>query len=300
MTKRMIPALAALAASSVLGHGAKVLSFKAQSPAVDVQALPRMVATERAFAAATAEIGVRDGFLTFFADDAIALRAGATGAAASVADAKTGLREQPLVKLPAANRLMWDPIAGQISSDGSMGWLTGPYANTNIVTKDLLGAGAYFSVWKRQADGTYRVWLDEGVRFNEAWRPHTDFRAAPEPDAGTAGAADDTVETSEGAIASGGDAWRARLSSGVRLHWQGKIPVASREEAVTVTAAAWSRVTYFMKKIETAASNDLGVVVGGYDATTASGGPEHGTFVRVWKRDVTGRWRIVFQGVKGA
>jgi hypothetical protein len=42
---------------------------------------------------------------------------------------------------------------------------------------------------------------------------------------------------------------------------------------------------------------DLAVVVGGYDAT-ATGGAEHGTFVRVWKRDVTGRWRIVFETTK--
>ena len=46
---------------------------------VDPQALPRMVATERAFAAATAELGVRDGFLAFFADDAVALEAGPEG-----------------------------------------------------------------------------------------------------------------------------------------------------------------------------------------------------------------------------
>src|SRR5215467_9222348 len=42
----------------------------------DVQALQRMVATERAFAAATAEVGIRDGFLSFFAADAVKLHAG--------------------------------------------------------------------------------------------------------------------------------------------------------------------------------------------------------------------------------
>jgi hypothetical protein len=30
------------------------------------------------------------------------------------------------------------------------------------------------------------------------------------------------------------------------------------------------------------------------------GAADHGTFIRVWKRDVTGRWRIVFETSKTA
>ena len=53
-----------------------------QSPGQsDPQALPRMVASEKAFAAATAELGVRDGFLTFFADDAVQIQRGDTNVA---------------------------------------------------------------------------------------------------------------------------------------------------------------------------------------------------------------------------
>ena len=51
-----------------------VLSARQAPAPVDTQALQRMVATERAFAAATAEIGVRDGFLTFFAEDAVSIQ----------------------------------------------------------------------------------------------------------------------------------------------------------------------------------------------------------------------------------
>ena len=55
---------------------ALVVALLAPSAQSDPQALQRMVATERAFAAATGEIGVRDGFLTFFADDAVQVVAG--------------------------------------------------------------------------------------------------------------------------------------------------------------------------------------------------------------------------------
>ena len=125
---------------------------------VDPQALPRMVATERAFAAATAELGVRDGFLAFFADDAVALEAGPDATATRLVSGRDRLLAQPLQPLPIANTLMWNPHTGQVSADGTLGWLTGPFVVRSRTGDAIAGQGAYFSVWKRQADGTWR-WL---------------------------------------------------------------------------------------------------------------------------------------------
>ena len=146
-----------------------------------------MVATERAFAAATAEIGVRDGFLTFFADDAVQINAGTDGSKTTLVRAKEELQKRPLPKLPLAARLMWEPFTGQMSADGSLGWLTGAYVNLTQATHDIAGQGAYFSVWKRQADGTWRVWLDEGVSLPQTWNDAQSVSVAPEPDSGTTG-----------------------------------------------------------------------------------------------------------------
>jgi hypothetical protein len=265
----------------------------------DPQALQRMVATERAFAAATAEIGVRDGFLTFFADDAISLAAGKDGASATAKPAKEGLRALTPPKLPLLSQLMWEPFTGHVSSDGTLGWLTGGYANLTLTTRDLVGRGAYFSVWKHQADGTWRVWLDEGITLPTLWNDASPFRVAPEPDAGTAGEANETIDAAEQAVASGGNSWRARLSADVRLHRNGRMPLVGRDAAVEWAGHFWRSLHYTVIKQEVAGSADLGVTVGGYDATTDAGA-EHGTWVRVWKRDVTGRWRIVFETSKSA
>ncbi|MFI5177051.1 MAG: DUF4440 domain-containing protein [Vicinamibacterales bacterium] len=265
----------------------------------DPQAIQRMVATERAFAAATAEIGVRDGFLTFFADDAVALNAGATGATATVDRAKDGLGKLQAAKLPILSRLMWEPYTGHISDDGTMGWLTGPYVALNQMTKEITAKGAYFSVWKRQADGTWRVWLDEGVTLPDVWSGASDFRAAPQPAAGTAGAAADSLDDAERAVASGGDAWQARLAATVRMHREGQMPVVGRAAVGDWAHETWSTVRYVVIRTDHAGSNDLGVTLGGYDATTPSG-PQHGTWVRVWKRDITNRWQIVFETSKAA
>jgi hypothetical protein len=264
---------------------------------VDTQAIPRLASTERAFAAATAEIGVRDGFLTFFADDSVALVAGDRGATARLVPAKEDLRKRPLARLPLPNQLIWGPYTGHVSNDGTFGWLTGGAASMNVVTRDLVYTGAYFSVWKLQPDGTWRVWLDEGIQLPELWRDASPFRIAPEPDTAPAGwTQSGTMADAERAIATGGEPWRLALGADVRVHRDGKMPFVGRAAALAWEKAAWQSVSFSVIKVEMAGSGDLGVAIGGYDAMPA----EHGTWVRVWKRDVTGRWRIVFETSKPA
>ncbi len=263
----------------------------------DPSPIQRMVATERAFAATAAEIGVRDSFLTFFADDAVSLEADAKGAAV-VARAKDGFVAMPPTHLPLATKLMWAPFTGQVSSDGTLGWLTGGYVNFDIVANAPTTQGAYFSVWKKQADGTWRVWLDYGISLRQLWTDAAPFRAAPEPDAGAAGAPSDSLAQAEAAVANGGGGWLDRLSSNLRLHREGQLPMTDHDAVVSWAASEWRSVHFQPLKTEVAASDDLGVTLGGYDAMTIGGGIEHGTWVRVWKRDTTGRWRVVFESSK--
>ncbi len=259
----------------------------------DAQALQRMVATERAFAAATAEVGVRDGFLAFFADDAVQIQRNADSV--TLTKAKDGLAAQPLQQLPVPNQLIWEPYTGQISSDGTLGWLTGSYVRFNQAQKTTIGQGAYFSVWKRQPNGTYRVWLDEGIQLPQIWQGASPFRVAPEPDPGTAGTANETVADVERAVMLDRAVWQARLAAAVRLHRNGLMPLVGRD-AVVAWATTQPRMACRVIHTEPAASGDLAVVIGGCE----SSGKAYGSFVRVWKRDVTGRWRIVFQTETGS
>jgi len=266
-----------------------VLSARQAPAPVDTQALQRMVATERAFAAATAEIGVRDGFLTFFAEDAVSIQRAPKPA---VVQARPGLIARPMAKLPIANTLIWEPFTGHVSSDGTLGWLTGGFVSMNQVQHEVVAQGAYFSVWKRQPDGTWQVWLDEGISLPQIWRGAAPFRVAPEPDTGTAGSATETIEAAEAAIAANLDAWRSRLGADVRLHLDGQMPLVGRDAVVSSTRGN-TAAAYAVLRTEVAGSGDLGVTIGSLELRSS---PVHrGTWVRVWKRDVTGRWRIVFQ-----
>jgi hypothetical protein len=255
-----------------------------------------MASTERAFAASALELGVRDAFLTYFADDSISIQPGADGAHATVVPAKDRLRQNPQPKLPLLTQLIWEPYTGHVSSDGTLGWLTGGYANLSVLTKEVGGKGAYFSVWKHQPDGTWRVWLDEGIALPSVWQDASPFRAAPEPDAGSVGSTNETLEAAEKSVAGVGAAWQSRLAENMRLHRDGVMPLVGRDAITEWARTAWQSVHYIPVRTERAASDDLAIVIGGYDQAPG----QHGTYVRVWKRSLTGSWRIVFETSKAA
>ena len=255
----------------------------------DGQALLRMVAWERAFAAATEQLGVRDGFLTFFAEDSIQIQ---RGPKVSLVPARDALAAQALPRLPLANRLLWEPYTGHVSADGTLGWLTGGFVSLNQVEQLPVRQGAYFSVWKRQPNGTWRVWLDEGIGLPQIWQGASPFRVAPDPDEGSTGTANEALVDVERSVASDAAAWRARLATGVRVHREGMMPLVGRD-AVLAWAEKQGPRRYALLRTEEAGSDDLAITIGALDAGATA--KTQGSWVRVWKRDLGGRWRIVFQ-----
>ena len=255
----------------------------------DGQALQRMVAWERAFAAATEQIGVRDGFLTFFAEDSIQIQ---RGPKVALVPARDALAAQTLPKLPLANRLLWEPYTGHVSADGTLGWLTGGFVSLNQAEQVPVRQGAYFSVWKRQANGTWRVWLDEGIGLPQIWQGASPFRVAPDPDEGSTGTAKETLADVERSVAGDAAAWRARLATAVRVHRDGMMPLVGRDAVLAWVEKQGPR-RYAVLRAEEAGSGDLAVTIGALD--TGAAAKTQGSWVRVWKRDLGGRWRIVFQ-----
>ena len=75
--------------------------------------------------------------------------------------ARESLRKREAPPQPPGFQLLWEPRLGDVSASGDLGYLTGPAeyvmpGKPNTYT-------CYFSVWKRQPDGEYRVILDVGV-----------------------------------------------------------------------------------------------------------------------------------------
>src|SRR5262245_46510840 len=137
--------------------------------------------TERAFVRLAAEKGFRDSFFTYFADDGIAFNP-------HPFRVRTALAGQP--PSPGPMGATWAPVYGDVSEAGDLGWDTGPL---QFEGKD--GApprhGMFFSVWKRQGDGSFRVVLDVGSDTPSAVVPMTEpAHASRRAGAGTSGTVD--------------------------------------------------------------------------------------------------------------
>jgi hypothetical protein len=126
----------------------------APQPSGPSKALSSMVAAEHAFAAATGEMGTRNGFLTFLAADAIATTVDPSSGAVRLNPARPRFLANPQAPWPPSSVLQWSPFTGQVSQDGLMGWLTGPYRVRDVRTGATTAQGAYVTVWRRQPDGT--------------------------------------------------------------------------------------------------------------------------------------------------
>src|SRR5262245_50589774 len=122
-----------------------------QSPS---PALLKMAETERAFARRAKETTVRQAFIDFFADESIAFEP-------DPVPARESMRKREAPPQPPGFELLWEPRLGDVASKGDLGYLTGPaeYVNPGKPTT----YSCYFSVWKRQADGEFRVILDVGI-----------------------------------------------------------------------------------------------------------------------------------------
>lgn len=254
--------------------------------------LKAMADAERAFAKRAAETNWRDAFLEFFADDAVSFQGNVPGPA----------RER-LRKLPPPSEgteLIWEPRVGDIAASGDLGWLTGPVVTRVPGKPDR--PGCYFSIWKKQPDGRFKVILDEGtnppdtvpfaagfVRSAATARP-----SAPRPD--------DTPEASllaadralGEAIAARGaaSAYDSVMHDAVRVHRNGVMPMTSRAEATKWLAMSVTSMSSAPEKSETSAAGDLGYTWGKATVTARDGKERTGYYVRVWTRRADGGWQL--------
>ncbi len=253
--------------------------------------------TERAFVRLAAERGFRDSFHAYFADDGIAFNPHPFRVRAALAN-------QP--STPAPMGAEWAPVYGDVSATGDLGWNTGPlvFAGRNGQPGRH---GMFFSVWKRQPDGSFKVVLDIGsdtpaavVPLDEP--PHTSWRPGQGAKSDVdAAAAREALLGSERALhadaaASGlGHAYASRLAEDARVHRPGAMPVVGRVALADWVAAQGAKYRGEPLFADVARSGELGYAWGSYE--NAGAPADAGYYARVWKKDSAGEWRIVMDTV---
>ena len=256
-------------------------------------ALNEMVQTEQRFAARALVVGWKQAFLEYFADSAVAFNGNTTE------PAKEQFRRQP--DPPKDRKLMWEPRYGDIAASGDLGWLTGPVRR--IVPGQNNGQpyhSLYASVWKRQADGSFKVVMDMGVptpapvMFAEGFTraPRTDtYGRKSSREASTRSLRDTDAALTNAARSGQADAYRGHLAPAARFHRADLMPIVGADAVLKWLANQPAYGAGESRYAETSEAGDLGYTYGLY---ALKGNPDaHGFYVRVWSRAFQdGVWRV--------
>jgi ketosteroid isomerase-like protein len=165
----------------------------------------------------------------------------------------------------------------------------------------------YLSIWRKEPDGRWRVFIDFGISVPEPARYEPGFTRFPFEDryrgqqatadaAGALLAADRELNdriASDGAAA----AYKARLTNASRLNREGFVPVVGPSAIAAWLGQHTPRLTARSGSSGASGAGDLGYTYGTYE--TAGEKPEAGAYVRIWMRNANGRWLVVADVTQG-
>jgi ketosteroid isomerase-like protein len=260
-------------------------TVSAQQQSERTQNRRALVEMEHAFAKAAATKGTRDAFLEFLADDGIVFQPG------PVNGKKFWGERQPRKGL-----LSWEPIFADVSRAGDLGYTTGPWEfRPNGPDDQPVAFGQYFTIWKKQRDGSWKAVLDRGVSSEKSFA--TKLLLFPLHDESSVG--DTKFDVSRGRAAllkleeefsmlsarkGATAAADVYLASDVRVLRQNIAPAVGKENALVVISGNAGTLTWKPAMADVAASGDLGYTYGAYELKKGDLVIEHGSYVRVWKK----------------
>jgi ketosteroid isomerase-like protein len=254
--------------------------------------LESLVNAERAFAKAATQKGIRDSFLKFFAEDAIAFAPAPVSATARL----RGRQSRPFTDY----ELTWEPRTGDVAASGELGWLTGPSTFIDHTSATPTPHhGNYLSVWRRQPGGPWRVYIDVGsdppnpVAFAPGFTrfPLTSRYTGQQQQSAAAASLLDADKALNSQIAAIGPAaaYSAVTTDGSRLHRSGFMPAIGTAEIRAWLNTNSAGLSATSVAADAATSGDLGYSYGSYEHKTV----ERGAYVRVWQREGAGKWLLV-------
>ncbi len=258
-------------------------------------ALEKMVATERAFAKLSLDQGTREAFMAYIADDGILFRPTAV-------KGKQWMKEHPVPPSDKRPLLSWYPAVAGMALAGDMGYTTGPWEfKSDIHDAAPVAWGNFLTVWKKQADGSWKFAIDLGIS-----NPKPDQPAAPwqlpgnyrQFSANGIGPgvqvlskkllARDREFSKASATLGVAKAFVAFADSDVRMFRDGKSPMgkADAESELLANPVLWTWEPAFA---DVSGSGDLGYTCGTYKIETNGKTIETGNYFRIWQG-----WKVIY------
>lgn len=296
-----------MAAAVAFAVGAIALTAVRMGAEDRAAGLKELADAERAFAKLSLAKGVAHSFHENFAEDGIGFSPQPVKVKAEMA------KRPPLDPSKPRATLDWYPVLSDLAASGEMGFNLGPSLLTPPPgdDKNKPRHGYFFSVWKRQADGKFKVVLDIGSDTSgpaegdspEAWRavkiePWTaPANVSIEKETATLREQDATLAAAiakRGAAAAYGDVLAAdfRTFDNTFAPAMDKAAVAAHLEKIGARAGR----TFTVQHAEVAKSADVGYTWGSYLTPRAT--PEKGHYAHYWRKNAKGDWRLVVEIIR--
>jgi ketosteroid isomerase-like protein len=261
--------------------------------------LNEMVETEYAFAQAARDKTVREAFMEFIADDGILFRPTAV-------NGKKWMTEHPVPPTTKRQLLAWQPVFAGMARAGDLGFTTGPWEYKDDINDAKVGGyGHFVTLWKKQADGTWRFVVDLGVSHPGSGGPLNNWKPEPTKTIGLPKLVDVAKETQtllerdrsyadSVAKQSLAEAFQTYASFAARLYLPEKFPLVGRDASVAALAPVKGTTTYKVVAGDVSRSGDLGYTHGTFERSSTDDPKklQHGGYLRIWQK-IGNVWQIV-------
>ena len=267
----------------------------------DNRSLMSLVESERAFSRTSVKIGARSSFMMYFADDAVVFRP-------HPVKYKEVMKNVPLPKNPTEATLEWEPLWADISRSGDLGYTTGPSVWTDhSPAKRPTYYGFYFSFWKKQPTGEWKVVFDVGTELPGPYDGATTLQSPvtmkPNESGKKMNAEDQRsslMDAERGFLESVRKegvrkALGEILDSEARIYRQKAQPIVGIDPIQAYFSNKPYLSTWEPREGSVAESGDLGYSYGSYTVRNGNkpGDDEKGYYLHAWRRDASNRWKLV-------
>jgi ketosteroid isomerase-like protein len=280
-----------------------VLLISALAPAQQKKlskAQTSLVETERAFAKTSVARGQAEAWIEFFSDDGVIFQPQAV-------NAKEVMRKRLPTAQPLPATLNWEPIYGDVSSGGDLGYNLGPWNLSDNTTQHRPSRhGYFFSVWRKQHDGNWKVEVDFGIGVAAPTEDHKlggEFRAAPSISSKTSHAKAVGVEADligldrefehRAAASTVLDAYQTRTHPTIMVLRDNTRPRTGKDALETFLKGPELKLALNPNKAGLSRLGDLGYTYGSYELLAGGQLKEKGYYCEMWKRDEKGAWKVV-------
>jgi ketosteroid isomerase-like protein len=258
------------------------------------KAASELIQAETDYAKLALEKGFRAASIHVFADDGVMFAPGP----ASGKQYWQKQTEEPL--------LIWRPAFATAARTGELGYTTGPWELKKARDDAKAQAfGQYVTIWKKGADGAWKVVLDVGIEHPQPMEPPGEVETfLPEFHIFQPESAHEKLETTERTFAEllsedAGAAIMAKASDDVRILRHGVFPAIGKTAAHLMLSSDHGKTKRIRAGGGISGSNDLAYSYGEY-STERTNVTEQGIYLSIWQLDLNTDWKLVLDLQKRA